>query len=176
MLKVVILQLIRLYQKTLSLDHGPLSAIYGERLCRFHPTCSQYTYEAIARFGVIRGGWLGVKRVARCHPWHSGGDDPVPERRGWALVMGARNVCHVMTYMGRSHCLRESFKKYEKRGVKNVCRNNVVLKWLNEISCKAWAGARCAHLQKKRNTPYNYRHTSRCFCTNAKTARRRVYL
>jgi len=62
---------IRLYQLTLSPFIG--------RQCRFHPSCSHYAAEAIANFGVIRGSLLALRRLSRCHPFHPGGFDPVPE-------------------------------------------------------------------------------------------------
>jgi uncharacterized protein len=69
-MKSVVLALIRLYQNTLSR--------VLPSTCRFYPSCSQYTYEAIAKYGFLRGGWLGVRRILRCHPFNPGGYDPVP--------------------------------------------------------------------------------------------------
>jgi putative membrane protein insertion efficiency factor len=68
--KKVALQLIKLYQSTISRVVPPS--------CRFTPTCSQYTYEAIEKYGFFKGGWLGARRIARCHPFNPGGYDPVP--------------------------------------------------------------------------------------------------
>ncbi len=65
----IILGLIRIYQKFSKLTPPT---------CRFYPTCSAYTYEAIQKYGVIKGGFLGVKRILKCHPYHKGGYDPVP--------------------------------------------------------------------------------------------------
>lgn len=69
--RAIFLGLIRLYQMTLSRALPPA--------CRFRPSCSQYSYEAIARYGIVRGGWLAITRIARCHPFNPGGYDPVPD-------------------------------------------------------------------------------------------------
>lgn len=69
-MKRIALALIRLYQNTFSR--------IGPPACRFVPSCSEYTYQAIAKYGVVRGGWMGLKRLSRCHPLNPGGYDPVP--------------------------------------------------------------------------------------------------
>ncbi len=68
-MKGLALVLIKLYQLTIS-QVLPKS-------CRFVPTCSEYTYEAISRFGVFKGVWLGARRISRCHPFNKGGYDPI---------------------------------------------------------------------------------------------------
>ncbi len=70
MAKALVLQIVRFYQRFISPALPPS--------CRFTPTCSHYTYEAIERYGVVKGGWLGIRRIARCHPFNPGGYDPVP--------------------------------------------------------------------------------------------------
>ena len=65
----LVLALIRLYQRLSRLT--PPSCIYT-------PTCSQYGYEAVSRYGALKGGWMALCRIGRCHPWASGGYDPVP--------------------------------------------------------------------------------------------------
>lgn len=69
-MKKLALLIIRFYQNTISRVTPPS--------CRFTPSCSHYTYEAIDKHGFAKGGWLGLKRISRCHPWHPGGYDPVP--------------------------------------------------------------------------------------------------
>lgn len=65
------------YQKTLSLDHGPLQVLYPYGYCRFHPTCSEYCRQAILKRGIVRGVFSGGWRILRCNPWSKGGIDRV---------------------------------------------------------------------------------------------------
>jgi uncharacterized protein len=69
-MKTIVLAIIRFYQKLISPLFPPS--------CRFTPTCSHYSYEAIEKHGFLKGSWLAVKRIGRCHPFNPGGYDPVP--------------------------------------------------------------------------------------------------
>lgn len=75
LIKIVIF-LIKLYQKTLSFDHGPFRYIRPYGTCRFYPTCSQYTIDAINKKGLFKGLWFGFNRLKKCHPLSKGGYDP----------------------------------------------------------------------------------------------------
>jgi uncharacterized protein len=75
--KMFFLKLIRLYQKTLSFDHGFLKYMFPGGYCRFHPSCSEYAYQAIAKYGLLKGGWMSAWRILRCNPFSHGGNDPV---------------------------------------------------------------------------------------------------
>ncbi len=72
-MKKILLSLIKFYQKAIS----PLTP----PTCRFHPTCSHYGFEAIEKHGALKGSWLAIRRISKCHPFHEGGFDPVPEKK-----------------------------------------------------------------------------------------------
>ena len=71
-MKYVVIWLLKAYRVV-------ISPLYGQ-VCRYHPSCSAYALEAVEQHGTFRGVWLGVRRLARCHPWAAGGSDPVPPR------------------------------------------------------------------------------------------------
>ncbi|WP_246941470.1 membrane protein insertion efficiency factor YidD [Bacillus pinisoli] len=73
MVQKLFLLIIRFYQRFIS----PLTP----PSCRFYPTCSHYGLESIQRFGAAKGGWLTIKRICKCHPFHPGGIDPVPQKK-----------------------------------------------------------------------------------------------
>ncbi|OGK20958.1 membrane protein insertion efficiency factor YidD [Candidatus Roizmanbacteria bacterium RIFCSPHIGHO2_01_FULL_39_8] len=78
-MKRLILAFIRFYKRT-EFFHGHIlrTLFMTDRICRFEPTCSEYTYQAVDTYGTIKGLWLGFKRIIRCHPWNKGGIDPLP--------------------------------------------------------------------------------------------------
>jgi putative membrane protein insertion efficiency factor len=84
--RAVVRTLIRGYQLLIS----PLFP----RTCRFHPTCSAYALTSVERFGVMRGGWLAVKRIARCNPFNPGGFDPVPDELHPSSTSTGRSAVH----------------------------------------------------------------------------------
>tara|TARA_X000001036_G_scaffold194473_1_gene183345 strand:- start:194 stop:412 length:219 start_codon:yes stop_codon:yes gene_type:complete len=69
-MRFLVLKIIKVYQKYVSPMLGPS--------CRFHPTCSEYAFQAIETYGVLRGGLLAVKRILKCNPWGGSGTDPLP--------------------------------------------------------------------------------------------------
>lgn len=75
--KNTLLFLIKVYQKTLSFDHGLFKFLKPYGQCKFYPTCSEYCYDSVKSHGAVKGSWLGIKRLSRCHPWSSGGYDPI---------------------------------------------------------------------------------------------------
>ncbi|MFA9288694.1 MAG: membrane protein insertion efficiency factor YidD [Weeksellaceae bacterium] len=77
-MKKVTLAVLKFYQKTSWFHHQLFRTLYlSDQVCRFSPTCSQYMYDAVEKYGSLKGIWLGLKRISRCHPWSQGGFDPV---------------------------------------------------------------------------------------------------
>ncbi|MBC8520213.1 MAG: membrane protein insertion efficiency factor YidD [Gammaproteobacteria bacterium] len=73
-MKSILILLVRGYQIVLSPWVG--------QSCRFTPTCSSYAIDALKEYGALRGSWMAIRRIGRCHPWHEGGHDPVPPKDG----------------------------------------------------------------------------------------------
>jgi len=80
-MRKILIFLIDLYQKTISPDHGWFSKGKNQ-VCIFQPTCSEYTKQAIKKYGSLKGSYLGFLRILRCNPWNKGGYDPVPKDSG----------------------------------------------------------------------------------------------
>lgn len=78
--KYIVLGLIRVYQFLFSFDHAFWAKWVNMRVCIYHPSCSEYTYQAIEKFGLIKGGLMGGARILRCNGINPGGSDPVPDK------------------------------------------------------------------------------------------------
>ena len=75
--RYIAIKIIKIYQQTLSFDHGLLKYLFPFGYCRFSPTCSEYAVQAINKYGLIKGGIKAIWRVLRCNPWNKGGWDPL---------------------------------------------------------------------------------------------------
>lgn len=75
--RYLVIKILKIYQKTLSRDHGMFKFLYPYGHCRFTPTCSDYAIQSIEKYGILKGGLKGAWRVARCNPWNKGGYDPI---------------------------------------------------------------------------------------------------
>jgi len=76
-IRFFVLKLIKIYQKTLSFDHGIMKVFFPHGYCKYHPTCSEYGYQAIEKYGVVKGGLMSFWRILRCNPFSKGGNNPV---------------------------------------------------------------------------------------------------
>lgn len=88
-MKALVLAILTVYRRA-------ISPMLGQR-CRYYPSCSAYALEAVQSHGVVRGGWLGLRRLGRCHPWTPGGVDMVPTRetyRWWGIAEGTDGEDH----------------------------------------------------------------------------------
>ncbi len=77
MVSKILIMLVRWYQIIFSPWIG--------QSCRFNPTCSSYAIGALREYGALKGSWMAIRRIGRCHPWHEGGEDPVPPKDGGQL-------------------------------------------------------------------------------------------
>jgi uncharacterized protein len=93
-MKKIILVIIKGYQKTISPDHGFFSG-GKQRVCKFYPTCSEYTYQAIEAHGLIKGIGLGVWRILRCNPFTKGGHDPVKVEKTKTKIKRGKGLTYV---------------------------------------------------------------------------------
>lgn len=75
--RLYVVKLIKIYQRTLSFDHGPMKHMFPYGYCRFTPSCSEYGVQAFSKYGIIKGGILTTYRILRCNPWNPGGHDPL---------------------------------------------------------------------------------------------------
>jgi putative membrane protein insertion efficiency factor len=75
--RYIVIKILKIYQKTLSRDHGLFKSLYPYGYCRFSPTCSEYAIQSVNKYGIIKGGIKAFWRVLRCNPWNKGGHDPL---------------------------------------------------------------------------------------------------